>query len=548
MPSQKKTILLIESDPQTCQLIADQSLRSAGYQVEVTDSASSALQEIEKLTLDAIITNLNLPGLSGKDLIVALASRWISIPIIVMATKGQETDILQALRLGAVDYLLSPIRETEVINVVENTLRKQQVQNELDSTLHQLEQVKADMLKQARDFMDIFSMNTLLLKVDNMQSIYQEITASAIQVGEAERAWILTLDPKQCKYILQACLNTSEEMHAMLNLPYEDEFSALAGISGQVITLHGEALNRFNHPDLLGAAMVVPIKQNNKSIGTITITKQAADPFTNHQQAMLELVAEYTSLLELTFQRFNLLDHSLVAEQQMQVYRQIESDISQDILTQASLELRDPLKMLTENVDVLLSKEEYRLNRDQAIALRDIREETQILTEIADAMAIHEEDRDTRVDNINLTEVVHQVVEKYRPFTIMDHITIRLKFPAEPALIKVYISQIARVIEGLVSNAIKYSPPRGEINIDIENKGNQYMVVVKNQADVTDEPLIEDLFDDKKPIIGYTGRRFGGIGISLAIIKEIITAYKGQIWAKYEADSGVVISFTLPRL
>jgi DNA-binding response OmpR family regulator/signal transduction histidine kinase len=548
MPNQNITILLIESDPQTQQLIADQSLRPVGYQVEVTDSTSSGLQEIEKLIPNLIITNLNLPGLSGKDLIVALASRWITTPIIVMASKGQETDILQALRLGAADYLLSPIRETEVISVVENTLRKQHVQIALEKTAHQLGQVKADMLKQARDFMGIFTINRLLLKAENMPSIYQEVCSTVIQIGEAERAWILTLDPKQCKYILQACSNTSEEMQAMINLPYEDEFSALAGVSGHAITLHGEALNRFNNPELLGAAIVVPIKQNNKSIGTITVTKRDVAPFTNNQQAMLELAAEYTSLLEQTIQRFMLLEHSLVVEQQSCVYQRIEAEINQDILSQASLELRNPLKMLAENVKVLFTQEDYKFNRDKAIALRDILEEAQILTEIADGMVILNKESDNRVDTVNLNEIAQQVVDRYRPFTIMDHINFNLELAAEPALVKAYPTQMVRVIEGLVSNALKYSPPRGEISIEIESKEDHYVVSVKNLLENTDELLTQDLFDKKKSFIGYTGRRFGGIGISLPVINKIIAAYKGQIWAKKGTESDLVVSFTLPRL
>ena len=90
------------------------------------ESAASAIQEVEKIAPDLIITNLNLPGLSGKDLLVALESGGINVPIIVIANKGQEADILQAFRLGANDFLVCPIRETEVINVVENTLHKQQ--------------------------------------------------------------------------------------------------------------------------------------------------------------------------------------------------------------------------------------------------------------------------------------------------------------------------------------------------------------------------------------------------------------------------------------
>jgi len=336
-------------------------------------------------------------------------------------------------------------------------------------------------------------------------------------------------------------------MHSMLNLPYEDEFSALAGISGLPITLHGEALNRFNNTDLLGAAMVVPIKHNNLPVGTITISRQAAVPFNNHQQAMLELVAEYTSLIQQTFQRFNLLKHSLVVEQQTCIYQQVETDLCHDILSETSLEMSSPLKMLIENVDSLFKQDEHKSTRDQAIALKNIREEAEMLTEITDTLAIHSDESRKRLENIDLNMVVQQVASRFQPFTTLDQISFRMELALETAIVKAYASQITRVVEGLVSNAIKCCPPRSEISIGIETSVDHYTVSVKNQLELGDVYLAEDIFAKKNRIIGYTGRRFGGIGISLPLIKEIITAYKGQIWAKNEAGSGFVVSFTLPR-
>jgi K+-sensing histidine kinase KdpD len=547
MPDLNKTILLIENDPQICQLIADQSLRPAGFLVELADSIASGLQEVEKSPPDLIITSLNLPGLSGKDLIVAAASRSFTIPIIVLASKGQETDVLQALRLGAADYLLSPIREAEVINAVENALRKQRLTNELQNAIAQLEQVKADMVRQAQDFKDIFSINKLFIEAENLQSIYQNIASLVVHIGGAQQAWILTLDPLQCKYILQACVNTSEAMKSMLNLPFEDKFSALAGVSGQPITLHGEALKRFNNPDLLESAMVVPIQQDSRTTGTITLARQAAEPFTNQQKAMLELVAEYTSLLDQAFHRFTLIEHSLVLEQQACVYQQIEADLHRDILAQASLELHNPLNMLKENVDVLFNLDDREMNRDQAIALMDIREETQVLAEIAEGILINAQESRKRVEIVDLNEMVQQVVARYQPFAKMDHINFRLQFAEERAMVKVYSAQIARVIEGLVSNALKYSPPGGEISIEIVSKKDHHAVSVRNQVEHIDEVSSDDVFDKKIPIMGYTGNRFGGIGISLPVCKEIVSAYKGQIWAKNEMGKGFVVTFTLPK-
>ncbi|MGB8982688.1 MAG: response regulator [Anaerolineales bacterium] len=118
MASAGDRILLVEHDPEVSDLIARQALTSMGYHVDVVADASSAIKKALLAPPDLIIANLNLPGLSAKDLLVALASQGVNVPLLVIAAKGQEHDIIQAFRLGAADYLLWPARDAEVLAAV----------------------------------------------------------------------------------------------------------------------------------------------------------------------------------------------------------------------------------------------------------------------------------------------------------------------------------------------------------------------------------------------------------------------------------------------
>ena len=83
---------------------------------------NSAVKQALLTPPDLIIADLNLPGLSAKDLLVALAAQGVNTPLLVIANKGQEQEIIQAFRLGAADYLLWPARDAEVLSVVERVL------------------------------------------------------------------------------------------------------------------------------------------------------------------------------------------------------------------------------------------------------------------------------------------------------------------------------------------------------------------------------------------------------------------------------------------
>jgi K+-sensing histidine kinase KdpD len=294
---------------------------------------------------------------------------------------------------------------------------------------------------------------------------------------------------------------------------------------------------------------VVPVKQDDKVSAIITVARKTPQPFSSNQHAMLKLVAEFTSILLENTQRFHLIEQRLVFLQQSNIYAMIESDLKYNLLLQASLELRSPLKNLTESVDLILNTSDRRLNREEAIALKDIQEEAELLMDIADSMVRIRQGETSRIlEEIDLNEVVRNVVNHFQPIAQLAQIIIKQELPSKPIMIRVYLSQITKVIEGLLSNALKYSPPNGQITIQIDQKDDNTTLKVEDQGEQIDERLVESVFDKKSGILGYAAKRYGGLGISLPMIKEIITAYKGHIWIERKQENGFAITFSLPRI
>jgi len=77
MDGSAEHILLVESDPDIRELIVRQALLPLGYQVQVADDASAAIMQAAKSAPDLVIVDLNLIGLSGKDLLVAFNSQGL---------------------------------------------------------------------------------------------------------------------------------------------------------------------------------------------------------------------------------------------------------------------------------------------------------------------------------------------------------------------------------------------------------------------------------------------------------------------------------------
>ena len=98
MASTGERILIVESDPDISDLVGRQALQPLGYQLTLAGEAGAAIKSAVQNPPDLILANLNLPGLSGKDLITALTSQGIRAPLVVIAEKGQEQSVIQSFR------------------------------------------------------------------------------------------------------------------------------------------------------------------------------------------------------------------------------------------------------------------------------------------------------------------------------------------------------------------------------------------------------------------------------------------------------------------
>ncbi|MEK6255893.1 MAG: response regulator, partial [Chloroflexota bacterium] len=156
MPKPKERILVVENDPMVADLIARQALTPQGFEVKIVKDGGSALKQISAFKPDVVIANLELPGLSGKDLMVGLSSSEINIPVIMIAPKGKEKDVIQAFRLGASDYISSPVREAEVVSAVERAVQQVRARHERQQLSKQLQLTNKELEKRINELTTIF--------------------------------------------------------------------------------------------------------------------------------------------------------------------------------------------------------------------------------------------------------------------------------------------------------------------------------------------------------------------------------------------------------
>jgi len=119
-------ITLVEDDPDIAEVLR-YNLVKEGFQVEVYTRGDSALAGIRIVPPDLVLLDLMLPGIDGLEVCRLLKRdpRTASLPLVMLTAKGEETDRIVGLELGADDYIPKPFSTREVVLRVKAVLRRQ---------------------------------------------------------------------------------------------------------------------------------------------------------------------------------------------------------------------------------------------------------------------------------------------------------------------------------------------------------------------------------------------------------------------------------------
>ncbi|TQV86727.1 sigma-54-dependent transcriptional regulator [Aliikangiella coralliicola] len=118
------SVLIVEDDHALRNALMA-SLKISGYQTTAADSAESALSILNEERLpDMVVTDIQMGDMSGIDLLKNLRRKKSNMPVILMTAYGEISDAVEAMRLGACDYLQKPFEASRLTELIENYLPK----------------------------------------------------------------------------------------------------------------------------------------------------------------------------------------------------------------------------------------------------------------------------------------------------------------------------------------------------------------------------------------------------------------------------------------
>lgn len=222
--------------------------------------------------------------------------------------------------------------------------------------------------------------------------------------------------------------------------------------------------------------------------------------------------------------------------------------LKSEFIATASHELRTPLTSVQMGVHLLLEGAAGELTDKQSEVLQACREDCErldkLMRDLLDLSRIEAGESKPQLATVDVRALIMTTAEDLRSQVEAKGLALKVEAPVDLPAAVIDRSQIERVVDNLVSNAVRYTK-HGEIKIGLEHRDRQIRVSVSDTGSGIPPESLPHIFDK---FIQVPGAQSGGAGLGLSISKSIIEAHFGQISVQSELGGGTTFTFTLPAL
>ncbi|MBV6626126.1 MAG: response regulator [Rivularia sp. (in: Bacteria)] len=480
-------ILLLEDDSADCELIRA-TLKSGGINCNLKTVATrpAFLTELQNDSLDLILSDYLLPQFDGILALKLAQETCPDIPFILVSGVLGEERAIEALKEGATDYVLKQ-RLERLAPSVKRALRESSERQALKRAEESLRQTD-DML---RAVVQSSPVAIVTLSLD-YQVLTWNKTAEQVYGWKASEVLHkqLPVIPQRSKSAFNGCVERLTQNQTLKNLEFRHlkKDGSEVDINVSLAPLHD---NKGNSCCFIMTAV------------DITLSKQVE--------------AERKVLLQ--------------RERKARADAEQASLIKDEFLAIVSHELRTPLNAILGWTKLINSGRIKPERFQQALEVidRNATLQAQLIEDLLDISRIIRGQLHLELHPVNLASVINEAVETLHLAAEAKSICVELNLDENVRNIVGDSNRISQVMWNLVSNAIKFTDIGGTIEISLQEVGSNAQIQVRDTGIGIGEDFIDSVFEYFRQADGSTTRSKGGLGLGLAITRNLVEAHGGNI-------------------
>jgi len=519
--SEPKAKVLVVDDESSVLLTMTSILRQEGYEVDAADGGEKALAAIRERFYDLVLTDMNMPGIDGMQVLAEVRKRSPNTVTLVITGYGSLDSALQAIQLGAYEYLLKPTEVPELKQAVRRCLERKRY-SEVDR----------------------------LYRVSRAAARSQQIEQIIAEVAEAGREVLALSDVSVVIFDGAGKAHDGPELARLMSEPALRDLMR----GGEVVTSEKRlaiAESWAGARDIRTYAFV-PGKAADRLVCAICAWN-GNQGYEFHASALrfLQALADQAALsIENTTLIGELRRNNQVLAAANQKLRELDRLKSQ-FLSVATHELRTPLSillgynsMLAESLQDRLSGEERSTLEESSAACKRL---IRLVNSMLDISQIESGKMQINFTHDDLRPVVNGVVTLFQQEARRRGVRLHFELPSRLPRLRMDPERIQQVLINLVGNALKFSPQDGDVIIAVRQRADAVELSVRDTGigiAAEDQGHIFEEFGQVRR--KGTGPQREGSGLGLAISKRIVEAHDGDIQVTSKPGQGSTFTVTLP--
>lgn len=239
--------------------------------------------------------------------------------------------------------------------------------------------------------------------------------------------------------------------------------------------------------------------------------------------------------------------HVLEMEKRLREEEQRTFDNKIRFFTDISHEIKTPLSLISVPIEELLSTPQIGKTTRSKLGLvnRNVRRLMNLVEQILDFRKFESNMMSLAVREVNIRTFIQELVQLFQPLADSKGVELILCFENEKEAVYLDTDKMEKVVINLLSNAFKYSPRNGKIEIRCKDTSKNYCVSVHNSGISINEHELNKIFE---PFYQADNSSLpGGVGIGLSLSKYIVDQHHGEIWAEPGEEGGTTFFVRLMK-
>jgi PAS domain S-box-containing protein len=523
-------ILLVDDEPRNLTVL-ETVLADPGYRLVRAESAEEALLALVVEEFALLVLDIQMPGMSGFELAQMIKQRkkTAGVPIIFLtAYYSEDQYVLEGYGSGAVDYLHKPINPAILRSKVAVFAELHRKSRESARTNHALlDEVTARRLAQEQ----LRQLN------DELERRVADRTAELVQanaaLSESERWLRVATDA--------AALGTWEYDHDTGFGRWSDRVRVLLGVGADQRASLEVMLDRVHRDDRSTVLAAIERSTDPAGDGTYAVEFRVVlpDGTVHWLEESGETVFKTVNGRREPAHRSGVVRNVTDRKRTEEALRHSEEALKNadrrkdEFLATLAHELRNPLAPIRTGLHVL------KLSRDAAVAAdtremmsRQLSHMVRLIDDLLEVSRITSDKVTLRKERVALQAVVETAVEASRPVIETAGHALTLALPEEPVWLAADPTRLAQVVGNLLTNAAKYTPERGCIEVAATRESQDVSIRVTDTGLGIPPEMLAKVFEMFAQVNRTLDRSQGGLGIGLALVKRLVELHGGTITAE----------------